>query len=623
MISNSLLSIWDAIAPAFGNHLWQSTLFAVAAAALTLILRKNQARARYWLWLAASIKFLIPFSWLVAIGSRLAWVRGPAEAKSQLYFTLETVSQPFRQPAASVIPATSNAASAIVHWVPAIFAAMWLCGFLAVILIWCLRWRKISADIRGAVPLREGREVDALRRAMRVTGIRQQIQLLLSRATLEPGIFGMARPVLVWPHGISDHLDAPHLEAIIAHELWHVRRRDNLAAALHMIVEALFWFHPLVWWVGSRLIDERERACDEQVLESGSERRVYAESILKVCEFCVGSPLACVSGVTGADLKKRMVYIMTEHIAKKLNFGRKLLLSAAVSLALAVPIGLGVVNATQSRAAAQTETADATAPAYKSASIQLHKSVNGTVEHVGIFFSPRGFTARGATLQTVIGVAYGVQPDLILGAPDWVKSDKYDIDVNLPDSAVQDPQTSAAGIGIERNQLMLQALLADRFKLTLHRQTKDLQVYELVAAEGGPKLQEAKPVYMNPNGINGPEGRLPNRGMTKMGPGELIDQGATLEPLVEQLSWQLGRTVVDKTGLTGNYDFVLRWTPGPSEAGMAKLMGNNPAPNSAASSDTASSLFNALQGQLGLKLEPQTQPMQVLVIDHVEKPSGT
>jgi beta-lactamase regulating signal transducer with metallopeptidase domain len=173
---------------------------------------------------------------------------------------------------------------------------------------------------------------------MHVTGIRQQIQLLLSRATLEPGIFGMARPVLVWPHGISDHLDAPHLEAIIAHELWHVRRRDNLAAAFHMIVEALFWFHPLVWWVGSRLIDERERACDEQVLESGSERRVYAESILKVCEFCVGSPLACVSGVTGADLKKRMVHIMTEHVVRKLDFSRKLILSTAGVLALALPL---------------------------------------------------------------------------------------------------------------------------------------------------------------------------------------------------------------------------------------------------------------------------------------------
>lgn len=75
------------------------------------------------------------------------------------------------------------------------------------------------------------------------------------------------------------------LESVIAHELCHVRRHDNLAAALHMLVEAVFWFHPLVWWIGARLVDERERACDEEVVRLGSDPQIYAESILKVCEF--------------------------------------------------------------------------------------------------------------------------------------------------------------------------------------------------------------------------------------------------------------------------------------------------------------------------------------------------
>ena len=169
---------------------------------------------------------------------------------------------------------------------------------------------------------------------------------------------------------------------------------------------------------------------------------------------------------------------------------------------------------------------------------------------------------------------------------------------------------------------MLQAVLADHFKLTLHRQTKDLSIYELVVAEGGPKLQEAKPVYTNPNGVNGPEGRLPQKGQMKMGPGELIDEGATLAPLVDQLSWQLGHTVVDKTGLTGNYDFSLRWTPSPREAGMNKLVGFKPPTDGGASSESSGlTLFTALQEQLGLKLVPQTAPMEVFVIHHVEKPT--
>src|SRR5437879_12660320 len=174
--------------------------------------------------------------------------------------------------------------------------------------------------------------------------------MLLSRSSLEPGIFDITRPVLLWPEGISERLEDAHLEAILAHELCHVRRGDNLAAALHMVVEAIFWFHPLVWWLGARLVEERERACDEAVLESGSDRKIYAESILKVCEFCLSSPLTCVSGVTGADLKKRMVHIMTDRISHKLDFSRKLLLGMAAFLAVALPITFGLLNATPSRA---------------------------------------------------------------------------------------------------------------------------------------------------------------------------------------------------------------------------------------------------------------------------------
>jgi len=441
-------------------------------------------------------------------------------------------------------------------------------------------------------------------------------------------------PVLIWPEGISEHLEDAHLKAILAHELWHVRRRDNLAAALHMLVEALFWFHPLVWWLGARLVDERERACDEQVLEMGSERQVYAESILKVCEFCVGSPLACVSGVTGSDLKKRMVNIMTERISRKLDFGKKLLLSAAGVLALALPLSFGMLNATQGRAQAQSETA-AGVPA--SATIQPHKSVGGANERHRSMFGPQGFTAQGATLQTVMGIAYGVQKDVISEAPDWVRSEKYDIDVKLADSPPAPPSSmGSGGFGIDHLRLALQELLADRFKLTLHRETRNLDVYELVVAEGGPKLKETKPAYMNPNGVNGPEGPLQPLGNLRMGPGELTDEGANLAPLVEQLSSRLGRTVVDKTGLTGNYEFSLRWTPGEGEAETPKSMGMGMASadgvsSSASSSSSSSSspsdssgtsLLTALQEQLGLKLEPQKAPVQALVIDHVEKPAG-
>ncbi len=115
------------------------------------------------------------------------------------------------------------------------------------------------------------------------------------------------------------------LEAVIAHELCHIRRRDNLFAAIHMLIEALFWFDPLLWWVGARLVEERERACDEEVLQLGNAPQIYAESILKTCQFYLESPLACVSGVTGSDLKKRIVGgIMMQSAAQKLNLNKTL-----------------------------------------------------------------------------------------------------------------------------------------------------------------------------------------------------------------------------------------------------------------------------------------------------------
>ena len=174
---------------------------------------------------------------------------------------------------------------------------------------------------------------------------------------MEPGIFGILRPVLLMPEGILERLTAEQMRAIVAHEMCHVRRRDNLTFTVHMIVEAMFWFHPAVWWIGARLVEERERACDEVVLATGGEAQVYAEGILNVCKFYVESPLACVAGVTGADLKKRIVRIMSQHVVRKLNFSRKLLLTVAGLLVITIPIVFGLVHAAQSWGQSSTDNA--------------------------------------------------------------------------------------------------------------------------------------------------------------------------------------------------------------------------------------------------------------------------
>ena len=166
---------------------------------------------------------------------------------------------------------------------------------------------------------------------------------------MEPGVFGIFRPVLVWPAQLSAQLDNRHIEAIdIAHELAHVRRRDNLTALLHMLTEAVFWFHPLVWWMERQMVKEREQACDEAVVAMGGGAETYAESLLKTCWFCIESPLPCVSGVTGADLKRRVADIIAGRALVRMTWPKKLLLAAAQAMcAVATPVLLGQAKTAQ------------------------------------------------------------------------------------------------------------------------------------------------------------------------------------------------------------------------------------------------------------------------------------
>src|SRR5262249_54759181 len=121
---------------------------------------------------------------------------------------------------------------------------------------------------------------------------------------------------------------------------------DNFTAALHVMVETIFWFHPFVWWIGSRLVDERERACDEAVVKSGTDPEVYAAAILKVCQYYLASPLTYVSGITGSFLRKRIEDIWAYQIGERLSCGRKLALAAG-GIVVAVPLVGGLINASQ------------------------------------------------------------------------------------------------------------------------------------------------------------------------------------------------------------------------------------------------------------------------------------
>ncbi len=623
MLAHCLARIFAAIYLPLANHLWQSTVCLVIAGTLILVLHRDHAQVRYGIWLAASVKFLIPFSLLIALGTRLAPprvqpIRQPADA---LYLEIQQVSQPFSPTVAPTETENAEAGQSaglrswIARWLPGVLVFIWTGGFLFVLARWGERWWRVSTEARAALPLRAGREAEALRRVERLVGMRKPIEMRVSKSSLEPGIFGIFKPVLVWPAGISGHLDDAELKAILTHEMMHARRRDNLTAALHMIVEAALWFYPPVWWLGARLINERERACDEAVVRLGSEPRVYAEGILKACEFCVESPLACVSGVTGAELKDRIVDIMTKRLARDLSLGKKVCLTISCAAALMGPLVFGLLNAPTIRAQS-TPGASGPLPSFEVASIKLdHSGSPGTHIH----YRSGRFSAAGVTVKALIQFANNVQGFQISGEPGWANSEKYDIEAKDFDSVVENFPNLPPEERMGHIELCVQSLLADRLKLKLRHETRELPVYVLVIAKSGPRMKVTTPGNIYLDGWKGPDGKShPDQGFDSEKSGEVTAQAVQMEQFARYLSRQVGRTVLDQTGLRDNFDFKLKWSPDENRAAMSDAPGAEAVP---ISDSSGPSIFTALQEQLGLKLEATKGPVEVLVIEHVERPT--
>jgi bla regulator protein blaR1 len=292
--------------------------------------------------------------------------------------------------------------------------------------------------------------------------------------------------------------------------------------------------------------------------------------------------------------------------------------------AVVAPAGLGLLQGPRLRA--QAPQASAAGPAFEVASIKPNNSGDGRVM---MGMQPGGrFTATNITLRLLIRNAYQLQDFQIVGGPSWIGSEHYDIVAKGEDGLPPEPP-SLDRTGPNRIQLMIRALLAERFQLTVHNETRELPIYALVLARSdgklGPQLQKSEvdcnAVFAAARGRGGmppppgppQQGERPSCGM-RIGMGNLAMGGTPLSQFVNSLAMFTGRTVQDKTGLTGNYDVTLTWTP--------DQMPQRPpgAPEPPPIDPNGPSIFTAVQEQLGLKLESQKGPVAVLVIDRVERP---
>jgi uncharacterized protein (TIGR03435 family) len=205
-----------------------------------------------------------------------------------------------------------------------------------------------------------------------------------------------------------------------------------------------------------------------------------------------------------------------------------------------------------------------------------------------------GYTAANVSLLQLVRQAYGIyDPKLITGGPPWIDKDKFDLEAKFDPSEIP----NAKDLTFRQRMDMLRPVLADRFHLKVHFETKDFPVYNLVIAKGGPKFQQAPPEHL----IKTPGGQIGLLTRTAC-------EGCGLDGLLLNLQSASGRTVIDKTGLTGRYDY-----PRPLYSNEY-TQANSP--------DAAyPSIFTAVQEQLGLKLEPSTAPLDILVIDSAEMPT--
>jgi len=410
------------------------------------------------------------------------------------------------------------------------------------------------------------------------TGLRR-VSLVLSHPRVTgPITCGVFRPIIVFPPDADDWSDQAIYRAL-RHELEHIRRRDWLSLSVSRVVCACYWFHPLVWVAWRRLVLEAERACDDAVLLQRENASAYATLLVTIAERQSGNVLPPLLAMARhGDLTMRVASLL-DPTARRGRAGR-----AIVTASITVALMIIAVTAplTMKAQAGQSERLE-----FEVASVKRNTSAS---EESQFRPTPGRFSARNVTLKMLVTYAYSLREFQVIGGPDWISEHRYDIDA-----------TAVNGAAWQLQARMLQSLLADRFKLTLHREKRELPVYSLRVAVGGPRISTSPPgrcLKAEPAAPIAPADRSKACGFMGMGRDSLQATAVTMSIAAEGLSMVLDRMVIDRTDLPAEFDIALKWNSvdGPS-------------------------IFTAIQEQLGLRLEADRGPVEVVVIERVEQPS--
>lgn len=500
------------------------------------------------------------------------------------------------RPGAGISRAPSTSTALLTIWVAGAIG----CLVHVAIGLWQIRRIRLQG-----VPWREAQAItnDLARRA----GFHRPIDVVTHEALVGPMTCGVLRPAIVFPSDAQTWADAD-LRRALTHELEHVQRRDWATLCLARVACAVYWCHPLVWLAHRQLCVSAERACDDAVLRE-SPAVGYADQLVTLAERTLAQarrPLLAMAN--RGDLSTRVHAVLnTRQQRGPAGAPVRIAVTAAAVTSIALLAPLRAVGSAHGQAPT-TQLRFDVASIKPSASFDRIMSVRAL---------PGRLTAD-ATLQVLMQYAYGVPPFQLVGGPRWLTSDHYEIEAKADASA-------------NRDQIfrMLQTLLEDRFQLKTHRETKELPVFTLVSDRGGFKLPaprdgacvdspaDAAAEWVGAGRMAAPGELPPAKGrcgsvvvsVTQMRGGRIA-----MPAFVGALSMVLGRRVIDKTGFTAPFDLQLDFVPDETTPAMPP-----PPPGSGIS---GVSIAQALQQQLGLRLESSRGPVDVIAVDQAERPSA-
>jgi uncharacterized protein (TIGR03435 family) len=577
------------------HFLWQGLIVAILyAAARRTLSRASNAQARYLLacgalatMMAAPLvtwKLLRPLDATTDAAYR---IRSAPAVASTVAAPNTTLPDYFRATVSSV------QSEQFLSWV----VVIWLAGAMALWVRlaggWVFAARMRSTQIRRAPP----EWLEVFRKLGAQIGLARPVRLLVSALVDVPTVVGWLRPMVLVPVGALGGMPAEHLEALLLHELAHIRRRDYLVNIMQSVAESLLFYHPAVWWVSGHIRAERELCCDDLAVSVTGDVLTYARALAELESYRPAN-LQAAMAANGGSLRNRIARLLGKsRPVARTGLGPGVIAVAA----LLVVAACGLFG----------QSADT--PRFAVASIKPNPSKvpPSMATAMGAGYRPGGrFVAGNAPVTFLIQRAYSVQNFQVVGGPSWVNTVGYDIEAK-PDG----------NIGQEQMWLMVQTLLADRFKLSMHRETRDLPVYDLEVVKSGklpPPLRACSDDPPLPQSGQ-PRPKPPcGPGIVASGTGRALDGiSVSMPAFAKLLSMMVGREVIDKTGFTGRFALHVEFAPDDALPGLP-----NQGPEAALPADGARpSLFTALPEQLGLRLQKSTGPVDVFVIDHVEKPT--